>query len=165
VDGGSLAMETGTGDAGFADAAAIDGGGMAQGGDAGGQGGSMMVPPPTCTAPVVCDDLDLAMTGIATGNLWVTRLRADFPAAALATDLVLEATPSQTSVTNIHEATQYTDPKYSPCAGNASPASTGNGGTCTCLTAGAPRVRHSDSIMASVGLVAMALGMRRRRRR
>jgi MYXO-CTERM domain-containing protein len=160
---GALAMETSAGDAGFSDAAAIDSGATPAGD--GGQGGSGMVPPPTCSAAVVCDDLDLAMTGIATGNLWVTRLRADFPAAALATDLVLEATPSQAPVTNVHAATQYTDPKYSPCASNGASTAPGSSGSCACRTASASPPRHSDAIVASLGLGALALGMRRRRRR
>jgi hypothetical protein len=121
-----------------------------------------------CTAAVVCDDLDLAMTGIVSGGLWVTRLKADFPAAALATDLVLEATPSQEQVSNVHQTDQYTDPKYSPCStsasSSASPAASPSSGTCACRLAGSQRAKHTDTIVASLGLAAMALAMRRRRR-
>ena len=43
-------------------------------------------------------DGDVATVGITPGNLWVTRLRADFPSAALSSDLVLEATAAQTAL-------------------------------------------------------------------
>src|SRR5262249_27161912 len=64
-----------------------------------------------------CDDLSLAMTGIATGNLWVTRLRAALPVGALSQDLVLGATASQAPVSNAHHTNSYTIANYDPCAG------------------------------------------------
>ncbi|MGH7437109.1 MAG: DUF2330 domain-containing protein, partial [Polyangiaceae bacterium] len=48
------------------------------------------------------DDLDVAFGSASTSTLWVTRLRANLPASALAADLVLEAEPTQDSVTNVH---------------------------------------------------------------
>jgi hypothetical protein len=157
----SSTAEAGSGEGGLPDAGAIG---------SGAEAGPTPAPTQTvCTAAVVCDDLDLAMTGIVSGGLWVTRLKADFPAAALATDLVLEATPSQESVSNVHQTDQYTDPKYSPCSnvssnGAAPAAPSPSSGTCACRLAGSQRARHTDTIVASLGLAAMALAMRRRRR-
>ena len=71
-------------------------------------------PPPMCAAPVTCDDLALATTGLSAGTVWVTRLRADLPSGALANDLVLEASASQTTVTNLHTTETYTDPNLQP---------------------------------------------------
>lgn len=50
------------------------------------------------------DDLELARKGLHASDVWVTRLRADLPASALATDLILEAHPDQTPVSNVHNA-------------------------------------------------------------
>ena len=48
------------------------------------------------------DDLDVAFGGSVSSALWVTRLRANLPASALAADLVLEAEPTQVPVSNLH---------------------------------------------------------------
>jgi hypothetical protein len=74
-------------------------------------------PPSTasaCTppAPVVCDDLQVAMTGLQVGSIWITRLVADLPIGALNQDLVLEAA-NQTSVSNLHRAVTWVD--GNPC--------------------------------------------------
>jgi hypothetical protein len=56
-------------------------------------------------APDPCtgfDDLDVAFGGLDPNSLWVTRLRADLPADALAVDLRLEAAPVQEPVSNAH---------------------------------------------------------------
>ena len=56
------------------------------------------------------DDLDVALTGLHPSDVWVTRLRALLPRAALGTgDLHLEATTSQTPVSNVHTAVTYSD--------------------------------------------------------
>ncbi len=122
-----------------------------------------------CTSQVSCDDLALAAGGIG-GGLWVTRLRADLPAAALGTDLMLEATPSQTPVANLHTTEKYTDPNYNPCgsanAGTASANSnSGQGSSCTIRTKDSPRARYADAVELSFGTALMALALRRRRRR
>jgi hypothetical protein len=128
-----------------------------------------------CAPPMVqpCDDLSVAMVGIAPGNLWVTRLRADFPSVALSSDLVLEATPSQAQVTNRHTTNAYTIANYDPCkaassASAASPSTTssspGSGG-CACRSAESRGNRYSDAILLSTGAVALALSLRRRRSR
>ena len=50
------------------------------------------------------DDLSVATRGIHRGDFWITRLRANLPVAALASDLRLEATSSQSVVDNVHFA-------------------------------------------------------------
>ena len=73
--------------------------------DAGAQPG---VPASYCTSGLeLCcdfDDLEVAVGALHRGDVWVTRLRADLPAAALAEDLRLEAHPQQVGVTNFHAA-------------------------------------------------------------
>jgi hypothetical protein len=106
-----------------------------------------------CMPTPKCDDLQLAMTGIK-GQLWVTRLRADLPASALATDLVLEATQSQTPVSNLHQTSKYTVPGYSPCPN----------GSCASASA-ASRSRYADATVFALGAMGFALTLRRMRRR
>jgi hypothetical protein len=53
------------------------------------------------TPPKVCDDLDRATAGMVKSQVWLTRLRADLPAAGLAQDLRLEAAPEQKVVPHI----------------------------------------------------------------
>jgi hypothetical protein len=56
------------------------------------------------------DDLDLATAGMNPKDVWLTRLRAQIPAQILQLgDLKLEAHPSQTLVTNEHQALRYSD--------------------------------------------------------
>jgi hypothetical protein len=62
------------------------------------------------------------MTGIDMGSLWVTRLRANFPSAALTVDLVIEATAAQVPATNVHTTQTYTDPTYNPCPSGSNAA-------------------------------------------
>jgi hypothetical protein len=123
-----------------------------------------------CTPAVMCDDLQVAMTGITPGGLWITRMRSLLPASALGADLVIEAAPLQDQVSNLHTTSTYTDPKYNPCstANSTPPAAapanaSSNGGACACRTA-SDRPRYTDSITASLGLVGLSLAMRRRRR-
>lgn len=52
------------------------------------------------------DDLDVALTGLHPNDVWVTRLRANLPVAALATDLKLEANLFQAKVSSTHTATK-----------------------------------------------------------
>ncbi len=124
----------------------------------------------SCASTTVpCDDLQLAMTGITTGDLWVTRLRAFLPASALAADIVLEASPSQAQVSSFHETSTYSDPSYNPCPNSsAAPAGGGEGG-CACRTtesaSASPRNRYADAFLFGVGAVFLGLSLRRRRRR
>jgi MYXO-CTERM domain-containing protein len=143
--------------------------------DAAGEAAAAPPPAPAllCTPAVMCDDLQIAMNGIAAGGLWITRMRSDLPSSALAADLVLEATASQEPVSNLHTTEIYTDPNYSPCPpANAAPrpsaapstAGPGGSGACACRTA-SDRPRYTDSMAASLALVGLSLAMRRRRRR
>ena len=101
ADAGADAGED-AGDDGGQDAASIDSGPY---GDAG-----------TFGTPVCGDDLALAMTGLHSLDMWVTRLRAFLPVNALAKgDLVLEAAPSQSAVSNLHQATAFTGAQPSAC--------------------------------------------------
>jgi hypothetical protein len=120
-EAGDDASETGQGEAGDIEAAAIEAapGDAAAGQDAStgsrGVDGGMS----KCTG----DDLEVAVTGLHASSIWVTRLRALIPANALSEhDLVLRASSTQSTVSNIHNTNTYDDPAYSPC-GN-----TGGGG-------------------------------------
>jgi len=124
----------------------------------------------SCEPTVVgCDDLDLAMTGIDVGSLWVTRLRANLPFNALTSDLVLEATASQVSVSNVHSTSIYTIPNYNPCPASKGIAAGNNNGNsasggCACRANDSPRSRYADAILGIL-LAVMTAGMVRRRRR
>jgi len=113
-----------------------------------------------------CDDLSLAMTGIATGNLWVTRLRADLPTSALSSDLVIEATASQTPVPSQHQTNVYTIANYNPCpqSSNSAAPSTSSAGGCACRTAESPHDRYADAVVLSLSAASILLSLRRRRR-
>jgi hypothetical protein len=52
----------------------------------------------------VLDDLALALDGMDPSSVWVTRLRANLPVAAITKDLKLEATSDQTPVPSAHIA-------------------------------------------------------------
>jgi hypothetical protein len=156
-------------DVGAGDVAAADAPGEASGAsDAGTSSAPGAVT--VCTPAVLCDDLQVAMTGITTGNLWITRLRADLPASALAADLALEASLSQTSVANVHTATTYTVPNYNPCAGTlgsapAGPTTNASSVGCACLTAESSRTPPADTVAFALAVSGIAVAAGRRRRR
>ena len=134
-----------------------EGGSLPEGGDDVDASDAAISEAGPCTPPPpACDDLDLAMTGIQS-QLWVTRLRADLPASALANDLVIEATQSQAAVSNTHATSKYTDPSYSPC-----PA-TGGKSSCT-AAADVPR-RYADVVGFAAAAFGVGLALRRRRKR
>jgi hypothetical protein len=116
-----------------------------------------------------CDDLDVATVGITYGNLWITRLRAQLPSTVLAADLVLEAAPTQDTISNLHSTSTYTVPDYNPCgtssqsAPSSSSGSSHSGGSCS--TSDTPRTRYGDAIALLAGAVGIAFGMRKRRPR
>jgi hypothetical protein len=132
--------------------------------DAGPGDAAPAAPASMCTQVLSCDDLDVAMNGIAAGALWVTRLRADLPAGALATDLVIEATASQAPVSNLHTTEKYTDPKYNPCAGAAPAKPAAASSSPGCATTQPPAARYRGAVELSLGGALMALVLRRRRR-
>lgn len=94
--------QLGTGDAGTGDS------------DGGADAGAAPVKLCLVSACDGYDDLDVATRGLHKGDVWVTRLRADLPAAALSEDFKLSAT-AQTQVSSAHVADVYTDPNDEPC--------------------------------------------------
>ncbi|MBX3230315.1 MAG: DUF2330 domain-containing protein [Labilithrix sp.] len=60
------------------------------------------------------DDLEVARRGLHEGDIWLTRMRADLPVAALSTDLRLEA-GGQTPISARHQANVFSDPNDEPC--------------------------------------------------
>jgi hypothetical protein len=108
----------------------------------------------SCTAGRNCtglDDLDAALVGLHPSDTWVTRMRAVLPAGALASDLVLQASASQTEVSNQHSTNEYDDPTYSPC---------GTSGGCSTSAAAA---RPWERVVSAGALVFAALALLRRR--
>jgi hypothetical protein len=168
ASGSSADADASVADVTAADVSAVDASASADAsdgasGDSDGESESVVT---VCTTAVTCDDLQIAMAGIAAGNLWITRLRADLPVNALAADTVLEATSSQVAVPNIHNATTYTIPGYNPCAGAAaaSPAPSSGCGGCV-LGAEAPRTLPTRTIAFGLAIAGVAFVAGRRRKR
>ena len=104
-------------------------------------------PPPQ--KPALCDDLTIALDGLHSRDVWVTRLRAHLPANALAIgDLRLGPTTLQESVTNLHHTDAYVDPTYDPCpkSSQSSPAPTPSHSEsgCACTATGADHTHARD---------------------
>jgi MYXO-CTERM domain-containing protein len=100
------------------------------------------------------DDLDVALVGIHPQDSWVTRMRAILPVQALSEgDLHIQASASQSPVTNQHAINVYDDPNYRPC---------GTKGGCS---ASATQVGSFEKwLVAGIfGLAGVALVRRRRR--
>jgi hypothetical protein len=122
------------------------------------------------------DDLEVARRGLYSGSAWVTRLRADLPAAALSDDLRISAT-SQTSVSSAHATNTYLDPNDDPCPDgvlrtNSSSSSSSSGSNaapppaddsgCTC------RVQKKSTpgtwlLIGATAFIAARIARRRRR--
>jgi hypothetical protein len=155
--------------------ASVDDAGSAPDAGADAQPPAVCVPP----APVVCDDVDVAFTGLHTGSIWVTRLVADLPSSALGQDLVLEAAPTQTNVSNLHQARTWID--GDPCtlsvslpgwrlpapgkAGNGAPGSgpaTESGG-CALASRGDTDTTGICAILGAAGVSLTRWGRRRKR--
>jgi hypothetical protein len=143
----------GYGDPGPVDAAASDGDG---------DSGAEVADPTSCQS---YDDLAVALTGIEPSTAWVTRLRAILPSNALSEgDLVLQASASQTAVSNQHTALVYDDPTYDPCGSSAANGASANGGG-GCTTVREDPFAWSRWLVAGViGLAGAALARRRRGR-
>jgi hypothetical protein len=119
TDGGT---DGGGTDGGGADGGGTDGGGADGGGTDGGTGGSCSVPAGQLdAAQLACgglDDIAVALVGLHPHDVWLTRLEANLPHAALSTDLVLQASAQQTEVSNVLTLTRSTgDPCVTPDAG------------------------------------------------
>ncbi len=103
--------EEGPDDAGAEASTDPDGGELGDGGEIPDGGleaedassGETTGPKPPKVRPTVCDDLDVALDGLARADVWVTRLRANLPNAALADTLLLEPNPEQVVVDNVHQ--------------------------------------------------------------
>jgi hypothetical protein len=171
-DVGTTDPDAGAGDDG---GVASDDGGAADGdagAEAGADGGAV-----ACTKVVSgCDgfdDLDVASRTLHAGDVWVTRLRADLPVGALATDLELAATDDQSELSPTHKTSKFTDPRYDPCTGlsgtstsqkpssNAFTPSDGADG-CTCRTA---PIKEGLGTWVLIGMTMIALPLVARRRR
>lgn len=68
--------------------------------------GNTSTDPPKRTVQTKCDDLDVATFGMNASDVWLTRLRANLPNAALNDTLRLEPAPKQEKFDNIHQTTQ-----------------------------------------------------------
>ena len=143
-------------------------------GDAGGDGGGGGV---ACTKTVSgCDgfdDLDVGSDGLHAGDVWVTRLRANLPVSALATDLELAASAQQLELSPVHKTSRFTDPTFDPCAQTRSrtSATSANGVSprdgadgCTCRTAPL-KDGLGTWLLIGMTMVALPLVTRRRRRK
>ena len=108
------------------------------------------------------DDLATLFHGINPADVRVTRIRADLARAALAQDLVLQASADQGQLTNMRYPTQSINkpqcPKYPPCPDGSSGYGTASGG---CV------VSPDDGGLTTVALVVIAgvWGRRLARRR
>lgn len=129
--------------------------------DAGGSDASAPSVPSTSCASF--DDLAVAMDGMDPTDTWVTRLRAILPSNALSeADLVLQASASQTLVSNVHNALVYDDPSYSPCSGSAASSNSASSGGGGCSAApDDPDVWSRWLVVGSLAFAGVALGRRR----
>jgi hypothetical protein len=167
--GGTGGGGTGGGGTGAADAGSDGGtgggatGGGGTGGGATGGGGTGGGAP--CSVPLgeidgsqlACgglDDIAVALVGLHPRDVWLTRLEADLPRGALATDLQLQASATQVPVSNIFTLTQSTG---DPCAVSGGVLAGG----------GDPRNArlHNKLAILAVILAAVGAAVGRRRRR
>ena len=161
----------------------VPGGGSSSGGSSSGGvgavGGDNYAPiPASGTDPgetadqVMQDDLTVLFTGIASG-FRLTRLRADLAHAALANDLQLQAAADQSTVTNLHVATQSANgplcPVYQGCqvvgTGVYDPTASNNRGSGCSI----PAVEHmgwgDTAILGGMSGLLVLSAVRARRRR
>lgn len=142
-------------DAGGDGAAATDAGAGtdadASSSDAASDGGAVgpSVGVPTCVPAALCDDLTVATGGDA-GAFWLTRLRADLPASAFASDLVLEAAPTQQPVSSVIQGSNDVSCPCDSC------------GDCS-VAAAAPPLRWSVGHSTALSLGGLLLGWALRR--
>ncbi|HSO31717.1 MAG TPA: DUF2330 domain-containing protein [Labilithrix sp.] len=132
----------------------------------------------SCTKTVTgCDgfdDLEVASRSIHVDDVWITRLRADLPVSALATDLVLEASPEQVALSPAH-STRIFNPPFDPCLTTDSTSKTtppprtpartytGNADGCTCRTTPL-KSDFGTWLVIGLTMVALPLVVRRKRR-
>jgi hypothetical protein len=156
----------------------VPGGGGSSGGVAAVGGDNYAAIPASGTDPgktsdeVMQEDLTTLFTGISSTVFRLTRLRADLAHASLANDLQLQAASDQSTVSNVHVATQSVNgplcPVYQGCTvvgqGVYDPHGSNGGGGCS-----VPAVDHLGWGETAVlgGMVGMLVlsGVRARRRR
>ncbi len=170
-DGGIDAGEIDAGeiDAGDVDAGDDDDGGADASTDAGtlpdastpDDDSGTITPPVSTGVCLYLDDLDTAMRGLHSRDIWVTRLRANLPSSALAAgDLQLEAAGTQAIVNNVYYATAYADEDRSSGAGNGSSDSGGR----SCVSAPKRRTAFGSWVFAMVCGIGAVSWLRRRSR-
>lgn len=129
--------------------------------------GGAVSPDSGCTRVVpACDtfdDLAVATATLHPADVVVTRLRADLPVAALATDLRLEGAADQALLSNVHQASGYEDgfdpcPKYAP---RLDQEKARGGSSCSTVAGDDTLSSAGTALAAAFGLAAM---LRRRRR-
>ena len=152
VSGKCLGKSGGSGGAGTGGAGTGGAGGAGAGG-----GSPCSVPSGDIDASqLACgplDDMAVALVGLHPRDVWLTRLEANLPRAALATDLQLQASASQTPVSSVFTLTKSTS---DPC-GTA-------GGMLAMRDAERRALRNRLALLAAVlASVGAALGRRRRR--
>lgn len=109
-------------------------------------------------ADLICedgvDDLAVALTGLKLDDVWITRLEAELPQTAFATDLVLQAADDQTAV-----ASRFIAPSSvnSPCGSSVSSAGLAGAGK-----KASQRV-PGGVVVLTIGALGLALALRRRR--
>ncbi len=159
--GGTGGSGNGGGDAGT-DGSASDGGGTGgsgTGGETGTGGGAQcsVASGAIDASQLACgglDDIAVALVGMHPGDVWLTRLEANLPHATLATDLQIQAAPSQQPVSNLFNLTKS---KGDPCAVNAGFFSNDRGPRNA-------RLRNELALLATILLaIGAAVGRRIRR--
>jgi len=80
------------------------------------------------------DDIDMLFPGANQNEVWITRMRADLSHAALANDLVVQASATQTVLSNFYQVTQSVNaptcpPVPNPCPPCNTGSSSGGGGS------------------------------------
>ena len=159
------------------DAGAGDDGGGVDPGDGGAEGGADGGGV-ACTKVVSgCDgfdDLEVGARTLHAGDVWVTRLRADLPVSALATDLQLAAATDQRELSPTHKTSKFTDPTFDPCSTTRSTSSSGSTAPaapftprdgadgCTCRTA---PIKEGLGTWVLIGMTMIAVPLVARRRR
>jgi hypothetical protein len=151
------------------------------GGTGGGGGAGGGKPSATCGSPQIgqidarvfsCDDLDdlgVALTGLHPRDVWLTRIEAALPRAALKDDLILQASSDQAEVENWKQATTPVNP---PCtlAQNSAPAAallpgTGDDPRGPSAQGGLGRRASTELTFFTVSLMALGAMIARRSRR
>jgi hypothetical protein len=123
VAGDCLAQGTGGGtgggatDGGATDSGATDGGGTGGGAPCTVDGDQIDASQLAC-GPL--DDLAVALVGLHPADVWLTRLEANLPRAALATDLVVQASTSQTPISSVLQTTNGNGDPCAPVGGTVS---------------------------------------------